>query len=93
MLEEIEKKQRDIQGKSKPFCFLQLNKSSIESRHKSGATTTPLLEYLKRIREERKQEKLIRNQQRRSNKQGGRNSASNITEEDYNASARYPPGR
>ncbi|CAF1182787.1 unnamed protein product [Adineta steineri] len=56
ILEEIEKKQRDLQ----------------ESKNKPGVTTTPLLEFLRRKREEKKQEKMIRiqqNQQRRNNKQ------------------------
>ncbi|UJR16433.1 hypothetical protein I4U23_003335 [Adineta vaga] len=60
ILEEIEKKQRDIQ----------------ESKSKSGSTTTPLLEFLKRKREEKKQEKMMRiqqNQQRRNNKPLSRN--------------------
>ncbi|CAF0836863.1 unnamed protein product [Rotaria sp. Silwood1] len=90
MLEEIEKKQRDIQ----------------DSKNKSGSTTTPLLEYIKRRREERKQEKMIRNQQgqRRSNKQLSRNNASNVhddsrpssgrnmNDDDYNALPRYGGG-
>jgi len=41
MLEEIEKKQRDIQ----------------DSKNKSGITTTPLLEFIKRRREEKKTRK------------------------------------
>jgi regulator of nonsense transcripts 3 len=79
MLEEIEKKQRDIQ----------------DSRNKSGVTTTPLLEFLKRKREERKQEKIIRSQQtqqRRNNKQANRNVGSNMNEDDYNSSQRYKGG-
>ncbi|CAF4315860.1 unnamed protein product [Rotaria sp. Silwood2] len=90
MLEEIEKKQRDIQ----------------DSKNKSGNATTPLLEYIKRKREERKQEKLMRIQQpqRRNNKQPSRNNASNVhddsrpssgrnmNDDDYNASSRYGGG-
>jgi len=79
MLEEIEKKQRDIQ----------------DSKNKSGITTTPLLEFIKRRREEKKQEKIIRiqqAQQRRNNKQAGRNTASNMNEDDYNSSPRYGGG-
>ncbi|CAF3981882.1 unnamed protein product [Rotaria magnacalcarata] len=91
MLEEIEKKQREIQ----------------DNKNKSGATTTPLLEFLKRKREERKQEKMIRiqqAQQHRNNKQSFRNNPSNMhddsrpssgrnmNEDDYNASSRYGGG-
>ncbi|CAF3226610.1 unnamed protein product [Rotaria socialis] len=91
MLEEIEKKQREIQ----------------DNKNKSGATTTPLLEFLKRKREERKQEKMMRiqqAQQHRNNKQSFRNNPSNIhddsrpssgrnmNEDDYNASSRYGGG-
>ncbi|CAF0898150.1 unnamed protein product [Rotaria sordida] len=65
-----------------------------DSKNKSGATTTPLLEFLKRKREERKQEKLIRiqqaqqQQQRRSNKQSSRNTASNTHDDSRPSSGR-----
>jgi len=48
-------------------------------------TTTPLLEFLKRKREERKQ-----TQQRRN--KGSRNAGSNMNEDDYNSSQRYKVG-
>ena len=96
MLEEIEKKQRELHGRR----FLPLSLSEwlhrrriVESKHKSGSTTTPLLEFLKRKREDRKQvglqslhrvfsvhsfqEKIIRIQQRRSHKQQTRNHPTN----------------
>jgi hypothetical protein len=64
----------------------------IESKNKSGVTTTPLLEFLKRKREDRKQEKLIRRQQVRNNKQAGRNTGSNMNEDEYYSSQRYKGG-
>jgi len=57
MLEEIEKKQRDIHGKRNIFniyIFIIII-IIIDSKHKIGVNTTPLLEFLKRKREERKQ--------------------------------------
>lgn len=79
----------------KRFLLWQTNirHRSLDSKSKSGVISTPLLDYLKRIREERKQEKMIRNQQRRIHKQTSRNAASNMNEEDYSSSARYSTGK
>jgi len=56
MLEEIEKKQRDIHGKRNIFnIYIYIIIIIIDSKHKIGVSTTPLLEFLKRKREERKQ--------------------------------------
>lgn len=91
MLEEIDKKQRE--GSKRKYLFqIEIDDEFLlESKNKSGHTTTPLLEYLKRKREERKQDKLIRIQHR-NNKQSARNAASNVNEDEYNSSQRYGSG-
>jgi len=94
MLEEIEKKQRDIH----------------DNKHKGGVATTPLLEFIKRKREERKQEKNMRllqqqQQQRRNNKaSAARNAMANnddsrpstnrttTADDDFPPSSRYGGG-
>jgi hypothetical protein len=64
MLEEIERKQRELHGRKNSIDGERARRLLwllfVETKNKSGSTTTPLLEYLKQKREERKQVPTVR---------------------------------